>query len=562
MPRGILLIVVSNLCIQLVAQTPINQIGAFPSDKLEELRTDTDRVNYLLKIIEGQHQSAPRAYLEYAAKALAFAQKSGSKQHLLNALRVASKCYFYSGFIGEAATYIEKYADLAERYGTDMDKAFAYNDLATLITLDQDDRYSPEARKLFEKTLELFFKIKDSNPAFVTDSAFQAYITATYSNIAIQFKLKGDLNKAEFYLRKAMDLLEKTSFNTPLGLRTIANYMDVLQLQGREQELFRQYDSGMAIINETGYASMSPLLYYPLAKWYASRNDLKQAIAFYQKIYAHGQDFENHSFVRSSASQLSKLYEQSNNPEAALKFSRIADQSAKKEKMAEIATSLKQAELKAQFRAWEQEVLHKNRKRVHGFLWITGLTLGIALSGFLYSYQMRRKYRLSEFKRLETELSAQKLLLEKKILEADLETSNKALASEMMRKSKQNELISNTLAELHKYSRRPKSDAGEILKLVVKSLNNSLEEDTWMEFDLRFKKVDQRFYAKLAEIGPDLTIGERRMCTFVKLDMSSKEISTITGQKLRAIEMMRTRIRKKLGITNAEITLSQFLTQL
>ncbi len=563
MLKSALIFIIWNLCNQLlIAQPWANPTGSFLAEKLEAFSSDTDRVNYLLKILEKQYQREPKASLEYAVKALAFARQSGSTPHLLHALSATSKYYFYAGWPGEAARYVEEFADLADQYGTDIDKALAYNALATLITLSQEDQYRPEALKLFEKTLALFLKATVKNPSLATDTTFQENFITTYSNIAAQLKLKGDLDYAESFLQKAFTLLEKTSVNTPLGVRTIAIHMDLLRLQGRERDLFLQYDRGLAIINEMGYGPMSSLLHYPMAQWYASRNNLTMAINLYYMVYQQGVDLENFSYIRSSAVELSKLYERSNNPEAALKFSRIAEESAKKEKISEAATSLKHVAIKTQFRAWKREVFDQTKKRVQRFRWITGLLSGLAVCGFFLFYQMRRKYRHAELKKLEAELSAQKLLLEKKVLEADLEASNKAIATEMMRKLKRNDLISNTIAELQKHSRRAKSDTGEILKSAVKSLNETLEEEAFKEFDMRFQQVDQRFYDKLAEIGPDLTMGEKRVCAFLRLDKSTKEISALTGQSVRAIELMRGRIRKKLGITNAEVSLLKFFSQL
>ncbi len=546
----------------LFGQAQSNLFKPFSEEKLEALSKDTAKVDYLLSFAEVLHQKDPKAGLKYAAKALVFARRSGSKTHLMEALSTTGKCYFYAGYIGEAAAYIEEYAELAQLYGTDINKAFAYNDLAAIKSILPNEPYTPEARELFKKALALFKKIASSDPVLEADSAFQQNTAAIYGNIGSEYKKEGDLKMAESYLLKALELLEKTTVNTPLGVRIITSYAEVLQLQGKEREFFQQYARGMGIVNDMGYMAMSPILHYIMAQWYESRDNVASAIEYYQKVYEQCKVLENHSLIRSSATNLSKLYELTNNPEAALRFSRIAEESASKEKVAEIALNLKKAELKEQFRIWEQEILQQNKKRLQTILWFTGLTLGLAFLGFALLFIMRKKYRSAALQRLEIEFSSQKLTLEKKMLETELEASNKALTAEIMRKIQRNDLISTTVAQLQKYSRNAHSDVGNILKSAVRNLSDSLEEDAWKEFDIRFKQVDQRFYDKLAELCPDLTQGERRICAFLRLDMSSKEISAITGQSTRAIEIMRTRVRKKLGITNTEVSLSQFLSQL
>jgi DNA-binding CsgD family transcriptional regulator len=58
---------------------------------------------------------------------------------------------------------------------------------------------------------------------------------------------------------------------------------------------------------------------------------------------------------------------------------------------------------------------------------------------------------------------------------------------------------------------------------------------------------------------PTLTLNERRLCAFLKLQMTTKEIASLTGQSIRAVELARTRLRKKLQLTNSEINLYDFI---
>ena len=81
------------------------------------------------------------------------------------------------------------------------------------------------------------------------------------------------------------------------------------------------------------------------------------------------------------------------------------------------------------------------------------------------------------------------------------------------------------------------------------------------DFELRFKEVNAGFYESLNQMYPDLTPNEVRLCAFLKLNMSTKEISSITHQSVKSINMARFRLRKKLDIDRDENLIS-FLTQL
>ena len=82
---------------------------------------------------------------------------------------------------------------------------------------------------------------------------------------------------------------------------------------------------------------------------------------------------------------------------------------------------------------------------------------------------------------------------------------------------------------------------------------------TWEEFEYRFQQIHSGFYDRLKKSHPDLTLNERRLCAFLKLDMTTKEISDITGQSNSAVSMARIRLRRKLGLTNTDRELYDFL---
>ena len=81
------------------------------------------------------------------------------------------------------------------------------------------------------------------------------------------------------------------------------------------------------------------------------------------------------------------------------------------------------------------------------------------------------------------------------------------------------------------------------------------------DFELYFKKLYTGFHETLQKKYPDLTSNEIRLCALLKLEMNTKEISSITFQSIRAIETARLRLRKKLGIPR-DINLNNFCVKL
>jgi DNA-binding CsgD family transcriptional regulator len=74
----------------------------------------------------------------------------------------------------------------------------------------------------------------------------------------------------------------------------------------------------------------------------------------------------------------------------------------------------------------------------------------------------------------------------------------------------------------------------------------------WEEFESRFLGVYEEFFAKLKNRAPDITPAEVRICALMRLNRTTKEISRISGKTQGTIDNTRSRIRKKLGLSDEE----------
>lgn len=67
-----------------------------------------------------------------------------------------------------------------------------------------------------------------------------------------------------------------------------------------------------------------------------------------------------------------------------------------------------------------------------------------------------------------------------------------------------------------------------------------------------FRETYPDFYKKLNRINPGLIAGEQKLCAFLKLDFSTKEIAQYTNSSIRAVEAKKYRLRKKLSIPSED----------
>ena len=101
---------------------------------------------------------------------------------------------------------------------------------------------------------------------------------------------------------------------------------------------------------------------------------------------------------------------------------------------------------------------------------------------------------------------------------------------------------------LKSHSVSVRSEINGIIELIREQLNN----DNWVHFERFFLLSNNRFIKSLTCKHPDLTSTEKRLCILLHMNLSTKEISGITMQSCRAIEMARHRLRLKFGLSRNE----------
>ncbi len=98
------------------------------------------------------------------------------------------------------------------------------------------------------------------------------------------------------------------------------------------------------------------------------------------------------------------------------------------------------------------------------------------------------------------------------------------------------------------------SDApdSELLRSVIHDLQHQHSEGFWDEFNVHFKETHADFYSRLSKEFPGLSPNEMKLCAFLKLNLSTKEISMITRKNEHSIKITRYRLRQRLGLSRED----------
>lgn len=159
-------------------------------------------------------------------------------------------------------------------------------------------------------------------------------------------------------------------------------------------------------------------------------------------------------------------------------------------------------------------------------------------------------------------LKAKNTELEKQNLSNQLEHKNKEIVTKIMFLRKKNEAIGTIAHNLLESKHIFKEENQGVINNVVQELYDACKDESWKEFELRFEEVHTDFFKKLNERFSNLTQNEKRLCAYLRLNISNKDIAALLYLSLSAVESARYRLRKKLNINNTSIDIVDFLEKL
>ena len=99
----------------------------------------------------------------------------------------------------------------------------------------------------------------------------------------------------------------------------------------------------------------------------------------------------------------------------------------------------------------------------------------------------------------------------------------------------------------------------ELKSIIQRMQKDSNTSSDWTEVETVMQANNDAFFDNLIREYPNLTKNERKLCVFIHMNLSTKEISKISQQSIGSINIARSRLRKKFGITGDDKSLITFL---
>ncbi|MDD3489696.1 MAG: triple tyrosine motif-containing protein [Paludibacter sp.] len=157
------------------------------------------------------------------------------------------------------------------------------------------------------------------------------------------------------------------------------------------------------------------------------------------------------------------------------------------------------------------------------------------------------------------------IALKNQKLQYELRHKSQDLASSTMNLIRKNEILLEINKNLDKISDELSENAAEKPALIkrIKRMQDEIRvniehDNNWKKFQENFDLVYENYLKRLGEQFPALTVSDKKLCAYLKMDLSSKDIAPLLNMSYRSVEMSRYRLRKKLNL-DREVNLTEFL---
>ncbi|WP_430816636.1 triple tyrosine motif-containing protein [Carboxylicivirga sp. RSCT41] len=170
-----------------------------------------------------------------------------------------------------------------------------------------------------------------------------------------------------------------------------------------------------------------------------------------------------------------------------------------------------------------------------------------------------RKIKLKE-KRKREDKEKELIQLKNEKLSNELSFKSQKLASSAMSIIKKNEFLLSLKAKIKKQketlgNRYPDKYYQDLISKIDSNISG---QDDWQLFEANFEQAHETFLKTMKATYPDLTSSDLRLCAYLRINLTSKDIAPLLGITVRGVENHRYRLRKKLGLS-AEDNLIDFI---
>jgi tetratricopeptide (TPR) repeat protein len=505
--------------------------------QLSNVSEDTTRVKLLFELSDAYSRTDLIKALQYAKDALQLSVQTGNEAlEARSHIKIGSNLILIGSY-DEALKNFLSSLRISQNYKLENEEFVSLSNLG--VIQDRIDKFDNALKYYFEALNIYNTGIEKGKPIKGIKN-----VQGLYNNIGNIYLSKSELGTAEEYYLKGLTIAEQKADNINIGI--ICNNLGKLEDQKKNFDkaysyLIKSLEARQKINDKSGIAKS----YYSLANHYLEMQKPNEALEYAKKSFSLGSEMKEPLTRKISSMFLYQIYKKLGNWQQALEyhevFQRVSDSLINDNKIQELTRLQMQYEYEKIEK--DNEVKQQKTKLTYIIL-LSSVTLISVILALLFFLARSRNRRIE---------------LEKEKLEKNMLIKNKELTTNVLYLLQKNELINSISARLLKLKANLKEENIAPVQKIIVDLQSITEKEVWEEFEYRFQSVHEEFYQNLKKKFPDLTPSEIKLAAFLRLNMTTKEIASITNQSVNSLETARYRLRKKLNITNQEVNLVNFL---
>jgi ligand-binding sensor domain-containing protein/DNA-binding CsgD family transcriptional regulator len=217
---------------------------------------------------------------------------------------------------------------------------------------------------------------------------------------------------------------------------------------------------------------------------------------------------------------------------------------------------------------------HRSKPAIVGyfiaFLFLVFLVIKYVTYRIKKSDREAKQKHEREFREKEEEFQHQALIADKEIiklrnekLQDEMIFRDKELANQTMNLIQKNKFLIKLIEELQRIQSTTEDHTVKnkmilLRKRIQKEIDDKQQNKV---FETYFDEVHNEFFNRMKEKYPDLSPKELRLCAYIRMNISTKEISSLLNISYRGVEINRYRLRKKLELER-DVNLPTFLSNI
>ena len=405
------------------------------------------------------------------------------------------------------------------------------------------------------KSLETSLSEKGSN-----NSYFNIYEGLIYCYLSIK-----NYRLAEFYIEKGLKIASELNSDLREGkMYLLKGRLNIEQNQLNQAKI---YLDRVLEINDSAYNAIAANLYLADISW--QLNNIELADGYYQRSIQLAKKWnEKESFQKIYEKYSNYLIDINDYKNGVLYLKKSI---SLKDSLTNKVNNYSLLELQEKYGAERRKqkingLQTKNKNlsqelemyKIYAFVVLCSIIfLGLGI-GYWWFHQTKRKLQQTKNQWIDSKLNTPKQIKNEELLML----KNKELLANSILLSQQQEIGKKIVNQLTPFKKSLKVDQEQDYEKILSSLDRIQRLNSKESFRKYFVEIHPDFYKNLTKKFPNLSSKEQKLCAFLKLNLDSKEIADLLYISYKSVAVSRSRLRKKLGLTNVKISLNEYLNQI